>query len=113
MHGVHSLPADDDALKVLGFALSFAAQVSAEKKPVAGAVEMLLCAPRIAQVTDQFAGRATDIDPFYIVELLAREFEDLRAAHHRDVDAPAIENAAAHERPPIEAPGNHALFWWQ
>jgi hypothetical protein len=31
---------------------------------------MLLCAPRIAQVTDQFAGRATDIDPFYIVELL-------------------------------------------
>jgi hypothetical protein len=31
-------------------------------------------------VTDRFAGRTIDIDPFDIVELLAREVEDLRIA---------------------------------
>ena len=74
---------------------------------------MLFRTSRVAQVTYKFAGRAIDIDPFYIVELLAREVEDLRAAYHRNADAAAIENTAAHERPPIEARGKDALFWWQ
>jgi len=84
--------------------LSFAAQVCSGKKPVAGAIKTLLCGSGVAQVTDKFAGRPIDIDPFNIVELLAREVEDLRAAHHRNVDASTIENTAAHERPPVEAP---------
>jgi len=40
---------------------------------------------------DQFAGRAIDIDAFQSVEFFPREVEDVRAAHHVNVDAFAIE----------------------
>jgi len=51
---------------------------------------------------DQFAGRAIDIDAFQGVEFSPREVEDIRAAHHRNVDSFAIENITFQDRPPIE-----------
>jgi hypothetical protein len=61
-------------------------------------------------MADQFAGQAIDIGPFYSKEFFAREVEDLRAMHYRNVDAFAIENIAVHSRPPVEALGKVALF---
>ena len=59
---------------------------------------------------DQFAGRALDIDPFQSVEFFAREVEHVRTAHYANLDAIAIENIGAHDRPPIQAPEQKLHF---
>ena len=72
---------------------------------------MLLGASRVAQMPDQFAGRAIDIDAFQSAEFFPREVDDVRAAHHANADAFAIENIAAQDRPPIEASQSKAALF--
>jgi hypothetical protein len=57
---------------------------------VVGAIKARRRACCGAQMADQFAGQAIDIGPFYSKEFSAREVEDLRAMHQRNVDAFAI-----------------------
>ena len=65
---------------------------------------MLVRASRVIHMPDQFAGRTIDVGPFKVVELFAREVENLRTDHHRDVDALAVKDIAGHDQPPVEAP---------
>jgi hypothetical protein len=50
-----------------------------------------------------------DLGPFKVVEFFAREIEDLRADHHRNMDASAIENIAGHDLS-LTRPSQAALF---
>jgi hypothetical protein len=59
---------------------------------------------------DQFARWTIYAGPFKVVEFFAREIEDLRADHHSDVEALAVDNIAGHDRPPVEAPEPSCAF---
>src|SRR6516225_3870113 len=49
-------------------------------------------------MTDQFTGRAVDVDPSEVVKLLTAEIENLRADQVGDVDALTVEYVAAHDQ---------------
>jgi hypothetical protein len=51
-------------------------------------------------MTDQFTGRAMDVDSSEIVELLAGGVENFRADHYADEDALTVEYFAPHDWPP-------------
>jgi hypothetical protein len=59
---------------------------------------------------DQFARRTIDVGALEVVELSAREIENLRADHHRNVYALAVENIAGHNRAPVDAPEPSCAF---
>jgi hypothetical protein len=61
-------------------------------------------------MSDQFARRKIYVGPFKVVEFLAREIVDLRADHHRNVDALAIENIAGHDQSLVEELGSKLRF---
>src|SRR6266516_130920 len=64
-------------------------------------------------MADQLAGKSIDVDPFQLIKFSALEVEDGRAVHHRNVGAIAIENIAAHDRPPGEASEPSCACWTQ
>ena len=70
----------------------------------------LVRACRVVQMPDQFTRWTIYLEPFKVVKFFAREIIDLRSDHHRNVDASAVENFTAHDRPPVEAPTQAALF---
>ena len=104
--GVHvALPRSPSAARRRSLGVAFGG-----KQPVGAPIKTLLRALRAAQMPDQFAGRAIDIDPFQSVEFFAHEVEHVRTAHHANLDAIAIENIGAHDRPPIQAPEQKLRF---
>jgi hypothetical protein len=67
---------------------------------VSGPIEPLVGTCRLVEMTDQFAGKSIDIDPFEAIDFLTLEIEDIQPVHHANVGAIAVENVAAHDRPP-------------
>ena len=65
---------------------------------------------RVVQMPDQLTRWTIYVEPFKVVKFFAREIIDLRSDHHRNVEASAVENFTAHDRPPVEAPTQAALF---
>ena len=51
-------------------------------------------------MTDQFTGRAVNVDTLEIVKLLTAEIENFRAGRYADVHPLTVEYLAAHDRPP-------------
>ena len=49
-------------------------------------------------MTDQFTGRAVDVDPSEVVKLLTAEIENLPADQIGNVDALTVEYVAAHDQ---------------
>jgi hypothetical protein len=64
-------------------------------------------------MTDELAGKPIDIGAFEIVKFSALKVEDGRALDHADVGAIAVENIAAHDRSPGEAPAPSCACWAQ
>src|ERR1700756_3364207 len=82
---------------------------SIREQSIGGTVKPLVRTSRVTEMTDQFTGRAVDVDPFEIIKLLAGRIENLRADHDADEHALTVEYVAAHGRPPCPSAPSRTL----
>ena len=68
------------------------------KQSIGGTVKPLHRTFRVTEMTDQFTGRAIDVDPFEIIKLVAGWIENLPADHDTNEDALTVEYVAAHDQ---------------
>src|SRR6516164_9764733 len=68
------------------------------KQSIGGTVKPLHRTFRVTEMTDQFTGRAIDVDPFEIIKLVAGRIENLLADHDANEDALTVEYVAAHDQ---------------
>jgi hypothetical protein len=67
------------------------------KQSIGGTVKPLLRTSLVAEMTDQFTGRAIDVDAPEIEKLLAGGIKNLLADHDADKHALTVEYVAAHD----------------
>jgi hypothetical protein len=72
------------------------------KQSIGGTVKPLHRTFRVIEMTDQFTGRAIDVDPLEIIKLVAGRIENLRTDHNANEDALTVEYVAAHDQASLQ-----------